>query len=65
MGFVLGKSGRDGMEYCENVASGKKVAGAIRSLINARYSRLEFVRVLHEGLVLYVLMYGNEREREL
>ena len=36
MGFVLGKSGIDGVEYCENVASGKKVAGAIRSLINAR-----------------------------
>ena len=45
---------------CEEVASGGRVASAIRSLVNARDLQLEYVRVLHETLFVLVLMYGSE-----
>ena len=45
------ESGTDDAECCRKVASGKKVAGAIRSLINTSGLQLEFVRVLNEGLL--------------
>ena len=35
-GIVLDKSGVDGAEYSRKVTSGRRVAGAIRSLVNAR-----------------------------
>ena len=51
------------------VASGRKIAGAIRSLVNARGFKLECVRVLHEILLVRVLMYGKEtrmwKEKEM
>ena len=47
-------------EYSRNVESGRKVAGVIRSLVNARSLRLECARVLHESLLVLVLMYGSE-----
>ena len=47
----------DEAECSRNVASGRRVAGAIRSLANAR--------VLHESLLMHVFMYGdNDMERE-
>ena len=42
------------------MASGRRVVGAIRSLVNARDLHLEGVRVLHETLLVPVLMYGSE-----
>ena len=42
------------------MASGKRVAGAIRSLINARDLQFQCARVLHETLLVAVLMYGME-----
>ena len=42
------------------MASGRRVAGAIRSLVNARDLQLEYARVLHETLLVPVFMYGNE-----
>ena len=42
------------------MASGRKVAGAIRSLVNARDLQLECTRVVHETLLVHVLMCGNE-----
>ena len=42
------------------MASGRRVAGAIRSLVNARDLQLECARVLHETLLVPVLMYGSE-----
>ena len=42
------------------MASGRRVADAIRSLINARDLELECARVLNETLLLPVLMYGSE-----
>ena len=50
----MDKSGTDEAE-CS-----KKVAGAFRSLVNARSLQLECTRVLHESLLVPVLTYGNE-----
>ena len=50
------------------MASGKRVAGAIRSLVYSRSLQLECVRLLHESLLMPVLTYGSEtiiwREKE-
>ena len=40
--------------------SWRKVAGGIRSLVNARGLQLECAKVLHEILLVAVLMYGSE-----
>ena len=42
------------------VASRRKVAGDIRSLVNARGLQLECGRVLHEGLFVPAILYGSE-----
>ena len=47
----------DGAEYSRKVASGRRVAGAIRSLINYRDLQIECARVLHETC-LY--LYGSK-----
>ena len=48
---VLDESGSDEAECSRKVASGRRVAGAITSLVN--------VRVLHESLLVPVLTYGS------
>ena len=48
------------MNQVQMLPSGRKVAGAIRSLINARDLQLQCVRVLHEGLLVPILLYGSE-----
>ena len=60
MGCVLDESGTDEAECSRKVASGRRVAGAIRSLVNARSLQLECARVLHESLLVPVLTYGSE-----
>ena len=40
--------------------SGRRVAGAIRPLINAMDLQLKCARVLHETLLVPVLLYGSE-----
>ena len=57
---VLDESGTDGAECSRNVTSGRRNAGAIRSLVNARNSHLECARVTHETLLGSVFMYGSE-----
>ena len=42
------------------MASGRKVAGALRSLVNARDLQIECARVLNETLLLPVLTCGSE-----
>ena len=42
------------------VASGRKAAGAIRSLVNGRGLQLECARVLHVRLLMPVLLYDSE-----
>ena len=68
LGCVLDESGTDGTECSRKVVSRRRAAGAIRSLVNARDSQLEYARVLHETLLLPVLIYGSEamlwREKE-
>ena len=54
LGCVLDKAGIDGTE-CS-----RKVANAIRSLVNARDLQIEYARILHETLLASVLTYGSE-----
>ena len=60
LGCVLDESGTDGAECSRKMASGRRIADAIRSLVNARNLQLECTRVLHERLLVHVLMYGSE-----
>ena len=60
LGCVLNKSGTDEAECSRKVANGRRVVGAIRSLINSRSLPLECARVLHETLLVPALMYGSE-----
>ena len=68
MGFVLDESDTDGAECSRKAASGRRVASAIRSLVNARDLQLKCARVLHETLLVPVLLHGTEtmlwREKE-
>ena len=59
-GCVLDESGRDGAEYSRRVASGRRVAGAIKSLVHARDLQFECARVLLETLLVFVLRYYSE-----
>ena len=43
-----------------NVASERRMAGTIRSLVNARDLQLECARVLHETLLVLVLTYVSK-----
>ena len=60
LGCVLDESGRDGPECSKKVASRRRGAGTIRSLVNARDLQLEYARVFHETLFVPVLMYGSK-----
>ena len=57
VGCVLGESD---IECSRQVASGRRVAGTIKSLVNARHLQLECARILHEILLVPVLMYASE-----
>ena len=50
----------DAAECHRKVASGRKVAGTIRSLVNGKGRQLECVGVMHEVLLLNILLYGSE-----
>ena len=60
LGYVLDECGTDGAECSRKVAGGRRVAGAINSLINARDLQIERAKVLHETLLVPVLMCGSE-----
>ena len=68
MGCVLDESGTYEAECSRKVASGRRVAGAVRSLVCARSLQLERARVLHVSLLMPVLTYGSKamiwREKE-
>ena len=57
---VLDESGTDEAECGRKVASGRRVTGAMRFLVNARYLQLDCVRILHDPLLVPILMYGSE-----
>ena len=69
LGCVLDEPGTDVAECSMRVASGRRVAGAIRYLVNASDLQLECARFLHETLVVPVLKYGSEtmlwKEKEI
>ena len=52
--------GKDEAGCSRNVASGRRVAGAIRSLVNVTSMQLECARVSHESLLVPVFTYGRE-----
>ena len=56
----MDESSRDEAQFSRKVASGKRVADAIRSVVSARNLQPEYAMVLHESLLVSVLMYGNE-----
>ena len=64
----MDESGTDETEWSRKVASGRRVPGAIGSLVNAKSLQLECARVLQESLLVPVLTYGSEttiwREKE-
>ena len=63
MGGVLYESGTEEAE-CLKVGNRKKVASAIRSLVNGKGLQFECARVLHKTMFVLVLMYGNENDME-
>ena len=54
------ESGTDEVECSRKVVSGRRVAGGIRFLDNARSLQLECARVLHESLLVPAITYGSE-----
>ena len=60
LGCVLEKLGSDETECSRKVASRRRIAGAMKSLVNVRSLQLEGARVLHESLLVPVLTYGSE-----
>ena len=57
---VSDESGIDVAECCRKVVSERKVAGDIRSLVNARDLQLKCKRVLlHEALFVLIPLYGR------
>ena len=60
LGCVLNESDKNDAEHRGNVASWRKVASAIRYLVNARNLQLECEKVLYGTLLLPVLLYNIE-----
>ena len=60
LGCALDESGTGGEGCSRTVAIRRRMAGAIRSLVNARNLKFEGASVLHEALLVPVLMYGSE-----
>ena len=56
----MDESGADEGECSRKVESGRRVAGTIRSLVNARSFQLVCARLLHESLLVPDLTYGSE-----
>ena len=60
LGCVLDESGTDEAECSRKVAGGRRVAGAIRYLVNAKSLQLERARILYESLLVPIFTYGSE-----
>ena len=56
----MDESGTNEAKFSTKVARWRRVASAIRSLVNARSLQLECAKVLHELLMVPVLTYGSE-----
>ena len=65
LGCVLDESGTNGAECSRMVTSGRRVAGAIKSLVNVRNLQLDCARVLHETLLcLFLCMVVRQLWKE-
>ena len=60
LGYMIEKKGKDDVECSRKVSNGRRVAGAIKSLVNAKNLSLKCTRRLHESMLVPVLMYGSE-----
>src|SRR5678816_4114816 len=56
LGYMLDEKGTDDAECSRKVVNGRKVAGAIKFLVDVKGLSSECARVLHEGMLLQVLM---------
>ena len=61
LGFVLDDLGTDGAERYGKMGNGRKVVDAIRYLVSSTRLQFENAEVLHEGRIVFVLMYGSEK----
>src|SRR5678816_2320766 len=57
---MLDEKGMNDAECSRKVVNGRKVAGAIKSLVDVKGLSLECAMVLHEGMFLPVLMYSSK-----
>ena len=57
----LSESRHIAVEYCMKVANGRKVAGAIKTLVNVRGLQLQCARVLYETLLMAVMLLSCMR----
>ena len=64
-GCVLDESGTDEAKCRRKMESGRRVPGAIRSLVNARSLQLECASFLYEILLVPLLTYSSESETML
>ena len=60
LGYMLDEKGTDDAECSRKVMSGRRVAGAIKSLVNEKCLSLKCTRILHESMLLPVLLDGSE-----
>ena len=56
----MDESGPDEAEFSRKLAIGRRVPGAINSLVNAKGLQLEGATLLHESVLLSVLIYGSK-----
>ena len=56
----MNELGTAGAECSRKVMIGRRVAGAIKSPVNAKDLQLDCARVFHETLLVPVLMYDSE-----
>src|SRR5678816_2452184 len=58
--YMFVEKGAYDAECSRKVVNGRKVVGAIKSLVNVKGLSLECARVLHESMLLTVLLYSSE-----
>src|SRR5678816_814811 len=59
LGYMLDEKGTDDAECSRKVVNSRKVAGAIKLLVNVKGLSLECASVLHESMLLPVLLYSS------
>ena len=62
LGVCLDESGTYEAEFSRKVASERRDAGLIKSLVNVRNLQIECARGLYESLLVPVFTYGSETE---